>query len=687
MTPKPGPTAEDDVTEPEPQRSALTWAQKAGPGPLALVAFALAAGLALVIGLGAVGFLEGRARQSVEQALLLQGLDWADVAADGLLVTLTGTAPDETARARALTVAGGVVDAGRLRDQMAVTPSTPIAPPKFSVEILRNEDGIQLIGLVPDAGEKDGLAAAAQALMPSGTPANMLEVAAYPVPDGWAEALDYAGRALALLPRSKISVSADGTQITAISGSAEEKTALEGQLADMAPKGMPLVLHISAPRPVLTPFTLRFVKDDKGARFDACSADTDSAGAKILAAGEAVGAAAGASCTVGMGVPSPRWAEAALAAIQAVDRLKIATVTFSDADVTLLAGPGVAQGDFDTVVGDLKNALPDVFSLDAKLVQAADAAAAGPAEFTADLSDKGEIALRGPVTDALTQNAVQAFAEARFGLGQVYLATRLDSGLPDGWPNRVLTGLAALAELHDGKLLVRADTVAVSGSTGSMAARARISQILSEGLGQGQTFAVDVTYVEALDPSAALPTPEVCLSRVDAVMASQKIAFDPGSAAIAGASGAVLDAIAAALKDCNGLRMEIGGHTDAQGSESGNKALSQSRAEAVLVALQSRDVDVSAMRAVGYGESRPIADNTTDAGREANRRIEFTLIGGAPTSAQRAEAGAAVSTPAAQAADATAVSGAAAPDPLSAPVPSDLAPKTNAIQPKPRPKQ
>jgi OOP family OmpA-OmpF porin len=72
--------------------------------------------------------------------------------------------------------------------------------------------------------------------------------------------------------------------------------------------------------------------------------------------------------------------------------------------------------------------------------------------------------------------------------------------------------------------------------------------------------------------------------------------------------------------------MEIGGHTDAQGSTTGNLALSQARAEAVLVALQGRQVDVSAMRAVGYGEGVPIADNGTDDGREANRRIEFTLI-------------------------------------------------------------
>jgi OOP family OmpA-OmpF porin len=92
-----------------------------------------------------------------------------------------------------------------------------------------------------------------------------------------------------------------------------------------------------------------------------------------------------------------------------------------------------------------------------------------------------------------------------------------------------------------------------------------------------------------------------------------------------------MEALAKVLKRCGGVKMEIAGHTDAQGSEGGNRALSQARAEAVLLTLQGRQVDVSGLSAKGYGESRPIAENQTEAGREANRRIEFTLVGAAPT--------------------------------------------------------
>ena len=79
--------------------------------------------------------------------------------------------------------------------------------------------------------------------------------------------------------------------------------------------------------------------------------------------------------------------------------------------------------------------------------------------------------------------------------------------------------------------------------------------------------------------------------------------------------------------------MEIGGHTDSQGREAMNLTLSQARAEAVLDTLLSLEVLTTNLTAKGYGESAPIADNGTEEGRQANRRIEFTLMGQPETAA------------------------------------------------------
>lgn len=619
------------------------------PALATVIAFAAAAFLSVLIAWAAVLLMERLAERAVRSALLTQGVTYATVNADGLRMELSGTADTEAQRYRAINIVGSVIDATRIQDLMEVTPVRAVEAPRFSLEILRNDDGIQLIGLLPEGETKDALLAEAEALQPDTELQDMLETAAYAPPETWGPALDFARKALALLPRSKITVDATTVRITAIAASEAQKRSFETSLSAGQPEGVRVSYEISAPRPVITPFTLRFVIDAEGPRFDACSADTDRARMRIVAAATAAGAAGRQTCVIGLGVPSPSWGEAAEIGIKAVATLKAATITFKDADVSLQAAASVSQAEFDRVVGELEADLPPVFSLTATLDKAENATQ-GPAEFTAVLApETGRVELRGRLADDLQRSAVDSFAKAAFGSTNVYQATRLDADLPDGWPIRVLAGLQALAELDHGSLLVRADTVEVGGVTGSQGARARIAQILSEKLGQGQSYKVNVTYVEALDPVASVPTPDECLADLNGVLARQKVVFPPGLAEIDGSANKVMEALAKVLERCGGVRMEIGGHTDAQGSEEGNRTLSQTRAEAVLLALQGRQVDVSALTAVGYGESRPIADNEAELGREANRRIEFTLVGGAavegaaaPVQAAAADAAASV---------------------------------------------
>ncbi len=85
------------------------------------------------------------------------------------------------------------------------------------------------------------------------------------------------------------------------------------------------------------------------------------------AAAPHAGAKGNLTCIVGLGVPSPSWAEATSLAITSLGKLGGGTVTFSDADITLQAGNDVTQAAFDREIGELRSALPDVFSLDAKM--------------------------------------------------------------------------------------------------------------------------------------------------------------------------------------------------------------------------------------------------------------------------------------------------------------------------------
>ncbi|HEY9754507.1 MAG TPA: OmpA family protein [Oculatellaceae cyanobacterium] len=87
-----------------------------------------------------------------------------------------------------------------------------------------------------------------------------------------------------------------------------------------------------------------------------------------------------------------------------------------------------------------------------------------------------------------------------------------------------------------------------------------------------------------------------------------------------------LNRVANVLKQYPETNIQIMGHTDSTGSEDANMRLSQRRAEAVRNALVGNGVNASRMTLIGYGESRPIASNDTEAGRQMNRRVEIRII-------------------------------------------------------------
>jgi OOP family OmpA-OmpF porin len=607
---------------------------------LAIATLLCAAAAAAYVGVLGADLIERQSESDTAEALHAAGHDWVVVEVDGLIVRLSGTAQSEAQRFSALGAVGEVVEASRIIDKMDVIEPAPPAP-DFAIELLRNTEGVSLIGLVPldfDTGHVLAVLAEGQ-----GAPvADLMETADFPIPAGFETAADFAARAALILPRSKISVTAEQVSVTAATDSPEDRDRLETALTRLASDSFTLALNLSAPRPVVTPFTLRFLRDGEGARFDACTADSDAARDAILNAAAQAGQTGQTECIVGLGTPTPTWGAAAETAIAALAEIGQGSVTFSDADVTLIASSDTPQEVFDRVAGELQADLPPAFSLHAVLTPkpADPSQVAEPPEFVATRSPEGQVQLRGRVTDDLMRQAVESFAQARFGAENVYVATRPDAALPNGWPVRVLAGLDALAHTAFGSVIVQPDLVSLRGTTGDADARATIARRLSERLGEAQNFDLNVNYLETLDPVALLPTPEECLARLQAVQSEAKIAFEPGSANIHPDTEHLLDQLAAAMTDCETVPIEVGGHTDSQGRESMNLTLSQARADAVIGALLARRVLTGSLVARGYGESQPIADNGTEEGRETNRRIEFLLTTEAAARQARLEAAA-----------------------------------------------
>ncbi|RPH37035.1 OmpA family protein, partial [bacterium] len=101
------------------------------------------------------------------------------------------------------------------------------------------------------------------------------------------------------------------------------------------------------------------------------------------------------------------------------------------------------------------------------------------------------------------------------------------------------------------------------------------------------------------------------------------VTFQSGSAKLLKPSEAVMEKALLALKQNPGLRVEIAGYTDNEGSISANDKLSKGRAQTVKTWLTMRGIAANRLTAVGYGSRTPIASNLTPEGRAKNRRIEF----------------------------------------------------------------
>lgn len=111
-----------------------------------------------------------------------------------------------------------------------------------------------------------------------------------------------------------------------------------------------------------------------------------------------------------------------------------------------------------------------------------------------------------------------------------------------------------------------------------------------------------------------------------AVSFKADVLFDFDSAVIKPGAYDEVDRVAQVLNRYPQTRIQIEGHTDSTGTETYNLDLSQRRADAVKNALVARGVDPARLQTIGFGESKPIAGNDTEAGRQMNRRVKIVIV-------------------------------------------------------------
>ncbi|SDT17551.1 OmpA family protein [Bradyrhizobium canariense] len=310
----------------------------------------------------------------------------------------------------------------------------------------------------------------------------------------------------------------------------------------------------------------------------------------------------------------PHFDGAAALLIDQIGKLKDGKVTISDTQISL-SGMARDLGGREAIAAGLKN-LPEGFSVAANEIKAP------PYIFQAYKDPVAvTLTLTGYVPGNTVHAALVAAASRKFFSEKVVDNLKASIGAPSGFSAAVAPALGALSRLSTGTLVVSDREVKLSGDAFYDAAAVQIRAGLGKDFPQGWQYKADIS----VKPAAAPVDATVCQQLFSDLLGKGKIGFESGRAIIDPDSAGLLDRLIETALRCPNASIEIAGHTDTDGDDAFNQALSEKRAQAVADYLIKAGLPADRFTATGYGSTQPIASNDTDEGKAQNRRIEFVV--------------------------------------------------------------
>jgi outer membrane protein OmpA-like peptidoglycan-associated protein len=150
---------------------------------------------------------------------------------------------------------------------------------------------------------------------------------------------------------------------------------------------------------------------------------------------------------------------------------------------------------------------------------------------------------------------------------------------------------------------------------------------IADGLPKG--FRAVFGLTTALDEQLRGPVIDAadeCQALMESVARTEGVEFVFDGPALYGRQRQLFERLATAMARCPNFAVEIGGHTSGGGDPDAARALAERWAQAVAEAMMRAGAERPRLRAVGYGNARPVADIATEAGRQRNRRIVFRIV-------------------------------------------------------------
>ena len=570
-------------------------------------------------------FIEVSSKNYLKSALHEAGYSWVKINADGLLLFLHGDAPSDFERIEAVKFGRSMVTGQRLIDNISHLESSNNKTGEINLKILKSIGKVFFIGSFPKEFDSFDFEEMLKTKSPKSEEYHIIvDQTDMASTLNWELITSYALSLVDVIKLGKIETDGKQLFVEGIASDNRNHGKLKEYIRSRAPSNLPVEISFYQPRELISPFTFQIEIKNGLLQYSDCVVADEESKYLIAEIAEKLSAKAVQECLVGLGEPSPQWAEALEKAFSISPQLVNAKVVFDNLNISVILDHSFPEKEYTEILNSISNTFPPEFVLSFIKLSNDGGSDLSSNRVVATLSPEGLLKIVGPIGEELDKELVANFAKVRFGSENASISLYKVGSLPDDWGFRIIAGLEGLRELKNGILNVTPNLIEIRGKTYKKFSSAKITKVIGDKIGYDQRLSLSVDYIDMPKPVDDSLTSSHCVNKIEETLRVRKIKFEPGSDRVDLAGHETLDDIAKILLNCGDIRLEIEGHTDSQGREQMNLNLSQSRANSVLFELQRRRVLTKNIIAKGYGESQPIAPNDTEQGREINRRIEFT---------------------------------------------------------------
>jgi len=243
-----------------------------------------------------------------------------------------------------------------------------------------------------------------------------------------------------------------------------------------------------------------------------------------------------------------------------------------------------------------------------------------PPKLTIEVS-RTQVSLRGDVSSIAHESILRQRTQKLFPRKKKSFELRERPALPPGWALLSELALHAAVETYSSVTEITPSLIHIRGIAGDASMwRAEISR-MEEKLPNGMRLEHELSEIRS---TGSLE--RQCTSLFQNAMRERKIEFPRAGATLGTGASPFLDELIQIVADCPAARITITGHTDRTGSDTGNIALSKTRAEAVADYMREGGIAADRITVVGGGSSRPIVTEDSRQARQLNRRIEIEMF-------------------------------------------------------------